>query len=122
LNAQKFIIRADPDQLKQCILNLVINSMQALQQKIGTDKEVVVSTNNPDEEKLLIEITDTGTGIPEADMAHIFEPFYTTKEKGTGLGLSIVQGIILSHSGKITCQSEVGRGTTFKIELPLVSG
>jgi signal transduction histidine kinase len=119
LNAQKSLLKADTDQLKQCFLNLIINSIQALQHKPGTDKRIIVSTDNPDEERLLIEITDTGRGIPEADIAHIFEPFFTTKDKGTGLGLSIVEGIILAHNGKISCQSQVNKGATFIIELPL---
>jgi CheY-like chemotaxis protein len=69
-----------------------------------------------------ISISDTGTGIDEKDRGKIFEPFFTTKEvgKGTGLGLSIVYGIIKQHSGYITCESDPGRSTTFKIYLPVI--
>ncbi len=62
---------------------------------------------------------DTGCGIPAKSLAHIFEPFYTTKEEGTGLGLSIVHGIIKEHKGEIKVESRVGEGTKFIIELPL---
>jgi signal transduction histidine kinase len=66
-------------------------------------------------------IADSGTGIPSEIVKTIFEPFVTTKgEKGTGLGLWIVKGIISNHGGKITVRSRVGRGTVFKIEIPVV--
>ena len=72
-------------------------------------------------DQLKIIITDTGCGITAKDLLHIFEPFYTTKPKGTGLGLAIVQGIIEEHGGKIAVKSEVGKGTTFNIELPSIN-
>jgi two-component system, sporulation sensor kinase E len=64
-------------------------------------------------------VADTGGGIPQEQINRIFEPFYTTKKKGTGLGLMIVQRIIRAHGGRIEVESEVGRGTTFRIWLPL---
>ena len=72
-----------------------------------------------------IEIADTGCGISEGDLEHIFDPFYTTKHKsdeheGTGLGLVIVHQIIQQHSGHVDVESEVGRGTTFVVSLPLL--
>jgi signal transduction histidine kinase len=72
-------------------------------------------------EQLVLVIADTGVGISEASLAHIFEPFYSTKEKessGVGLGLSIVFGIVQSHAGTIDVKSEPGRGTTFTVKLP----
>ena len=66
-----------------------------------------------------VSVTDTGGGIPEEQVSRIFEPFYTTKKKGTGLGLMIVQRIVRAHEGRIELESHVGRGTTFRIWLPL---
>jgi signal transduction histidine kinase len=62
-----------------------------------------------------ITIQDTGIGIPKKDLEHIFDPFYSTKETGTGLGMSIVYGIIKEHKGEISVESEMGKGTRFKI-------
>ncbi|MGD0746156.1 MAG: ATP-binding protein, partial [Verrucomicrobiota bacterium] len=66
-----------------------------------------------------VSVTDTGGGIPPEQINRIFEPFYTTKHKGTGLGLMIVQRIVRAHGGRIELESHVGRGTTFRIWLPL---
>ena len=66
---------------------------------------------------LLITISDTGSGIPKNQLAHVFDPFFTTKESGTGLGLSIVHGIITNHGGKVKVKSELKMGTTFEIFL-----
>jgi signal transduction histidine kinase len=68
---------------------------------------------------LTIEIADTGHGIDPKDLPHIFEPFFTKKDKGTGLGLAVTHGIIENHHGTIKVTSEPGKGTTFRIELPL---
>jgi signal transduction histidine kinase len=64
-------------------------------------------------------VVDTGGGIPQEQINHIFEPFYTTKKKGTGLGLMIVQRIVRQHGGRIELESRVGQGTHFRISLPL---
>jgi polar amino acid transport system substrate-binding protein len=117
LKARDFILKADPDQLKQCLINLILNSVEALEDK-NAKKEIVISTQNSDNAKLIIEVVDTGKGISESEARHIFEPFYTTKEKGSGVGLFIVDGIISAHGGKIICQSQLGVGTIFRIELP----
>jgi signal transduction histidine kinase len=66
-----------------------------------------------------VSVADTGGGIPQEQLNRIFEPFYTTKKKGSGLGLLIVQRIIRSHGGRIELESQVGRGTVFRIWLPL---
>jgi PAS domain S-box-containing protein len=106
--------RCDPSQLKQVLVNLIKNAMQAMTRR-GT---LTVATGaTPD--AVWISIADTGTGIPSEKLTRIFEPFYTTKKKGTGLGLMIVQRIIRDHGGRIELESHVGRGTTFRVWLPL---
>ena len=84
--------------------------------------EIIISTSNPDSETIRIDITDNGIGIPEDDIPHIFQPFFSTKHdtSGIGLGLAIVHGIIKSHNGKIDVKSELGKGTTISITLPLI--
>ena len=66
-----------------------------------------------------LSVADTGVGIPREQLQHIFEPYYTTKQKGTGLGLMIVQRIMRDHHGRIELESRVGKGTIFKLWLPL---
>jgi two-component system, sporulation sensor kinase E len=106
--------RIDPSQLKQVLLNLLKNAMQAMT-KGGT---LTLSTGaTPDE--VWLSVTDTGCGIPSDQLNRIFEPFYTTKQKGTGLGLMIVQRILRDHGGRVELESQVGKGTTFRLWLPL---
>lgn len=104
----------DAGQMKQVLVNLIKNAMQAMTR----DGILTVQTGHtPD--AAWVAIGDTGGGIPADQISHIFEPFYTTKKKGTGLGLMIVQRIIRQHGGRIEVESNVGRGTTFRISLPL---
>jgi signal transduction histidine kinase len=106
--------RFDPAQIKQVLVNLVKNAMQAMT-KGGT---LALSTGStPD--ALWLSVSDTGCGIPSDHLARIFEPFYTTKQKGTGLGLMIVDRILRDHGGKVDVHSIVGKGTTFTVWLPL---
>jgi signal transduction histidine kinase len=71
--------------------------------------------------RAVIEIADTGVGIPPEDISKIFDPFFTTKEKGTGLGLSVVYGILEKHGGKIAVDSRVGQGTTVTLRFPVMA-
>ena len=77
---------------------------------------------NEESDNIIIRIKDEGTGIPEKDIEHIFEPFYSTKEasKGTGLGLSVTYGIIIYHKGELKVESTSEKGTCFKIILPIL--
>jgi len=93
---------------------LVKNAMQAMARG-GT---LTLQTGETPE-SVWVSVSDTGGGIPEEQMSRIFEPFYTTKKKGSGLGLMIVQRIVRAHEGRIELESHVGRGTTFRIWLPL---
>jgi signal transduction histidine kinase len=68
---------------------------------------------------VFVSVADKGTGIPQEQINRLFEPFFTTKEKGTGLGLMIVQRIVRAHGGRIEVESQFGRGTTFRIRLPM---
>lgn len=105
-----------PQQLNQVFLNLLVNSAHAIE-----DKGVVTVRTWVENDMACVSIADNGSGIPEEIRARIFEPFFTTKDvgKGTGLGLSISYDIIQSHNGVIDVVSEVGKGTTFTIRLPI---
>jgi PAS domain S-box-containing protein len=108
----------DIQQLNHIFMNIILNAAQAMD---GKGTLTLATRQGPDADHITIEITDSGPGISEEDLKHIFDPFFTTKEegKGTGLGLSLVYNIVENHGGRITAQSEVGKGATFTIELPL---
>jgi signal transduction histidine kinase len=104
----------DPTQTQQALVNLVKNAMQAM-----TRGGTLTMQTGESAEAVWVSVTDTGGGIPQEQINRIFEPFYTTKKKGTGLGLMIVQRIVRAHGGRIELESHVGRGTTFRLWLPL---
>ena len=111
-------IAGDRSQLSQVILNLVVNAVQAMQER-GT---LTITTRfDPANDAVEMAFADTGRGIAPEDLGRVFDPFFTTKTdgQGTGLGLSIAYGIVTRHHGTITVESEVGRGTTFRIRLPV---
>jgi two-component system, sporulation sensor kinase E len=104
----------DATQMQQVLVNLVKNAMQAMT-KGGT----LTLRTSSGSEGVWVGVADTGGGIPQEQINRIFEPFFTTKKKGSGLGLMIVQRIVRAHGGRIELESGVGRGTTFRIWLPL---
>ncbi len=104
----------DATQLQQVLVNLVKNAMQAM-----TTGGMLNLQTGETSDGVWVSVADTGGGIPQEQINRIFEPFYTTKKKGTGLGLMIVQRIVRAHNGRIELESNVGRGTTFRIWLPL---
>jgi len=110
-------VYANHGQIVQVVLNIVINAIQS----IANEGKLFISTEQEDK-KVCLKIRDTGCGIPEDIVESIFNPFFTTKEvgSGTGLGLSISYGIIASHNGCITVDSEVGTGTEIMIWLPTI--
>ncbi len=112
-------IFADPTQMEQIIMNLCINAKHAML-KGGSIDIHTYSTKKNDITYSVLEISDTGTGIPESIIEKIYDPFFTTKEigKGTGLGLAIVLGIVEKHHGFIELQTEIGKGTCFSIYFP----
>ncbi|OHC63098.1 MAG: ATPase [Rhodocyclales bacterium GWA2_65_20] len=105
-----------PSQLNQVFMNLLVNAAHAIAER-GT---ITLRTGGVGEE-VWVEVADTGSGIAPENMKRIFDPFFTTKPvgKGTGLGLSLSYGIVQKHHGRIEVQSEQGRGTTFRITLPV---
>jgi signal transduction histidine kinase len=100
------------------LVNLVQNGIEAIASSGEVNISAHVNSNGKDVE---IKIRDTGCGIPKENLSNLFTPFFTTKElgKGTGLGLAIAYGVVKMHSGDISVQSEVGKGTTFCISLPI---
>lgn len=104
----------DPAQMKQVLLNLLKNAMQAM-----TRSGTLTLATGATTEDVWLSMADTGSGIPADQLNRIFEPFYTTKQKGTGLGLMIVQRILRDHGGRVELESRLGQGTTFKLWLPL---
>jgi two-component system sensor histidine kinase HydH len=124
-------IKGDGHQLEQAFVNLFLNAVEAM----GTSGSLTVATevvpalppvaaapepnNQP---KVRVTIADTGVGVPPENISRLFEPFFTTKNHGTGLGLPITRRILQEHHGDITVQSQVDKGTTFRILLPAGGG
>jgi two-component system NtrC family sensor kinase len=110
-------VSGDPGQLQQAVIALATNAFDAM----GDSGSLSILARN-DGVKVVVEVTDTGVGIPAENLPKIFEPFYTTKEvgRGTGLGLAVCYGILTEHGGTLDVQSTVGTGTTFTITLPAI--
>ncbi|MCK9380887.1 MAG: ATP-binding protein [Sulfuritalea sp.] len=124
------LVWGDADLIKQVILNILVNAQQAIEAEgnitVESHPYVAKAPAKPGVEALpMIEIVikDTGCGIPEANLQRIFDPFFTSKEvgKGTGLGLSVSYGIVKAHGGRIEVESVVGKGSTFRVLLPVTS-
>ena len=132
-DSEQDTVLADPTELNQIIINLCTNGAHAMEVKGGI-LEVILTNENLDSQSanefhdlepgryVKLSVRDTGYGIEPQLMEKIFEPYFTTKEvgKGTGMGLAIVHGIVKSYGGTVTLQSEVGKGTSFHVYLPLV--
>jgi signal transduction histidine kinase len=106
-------VHADADQLKQIVLNLILNAIDA-----SPPETTVTVRTFEDAEGPAFEVEDQGVGIPKDRLDDVFEPFYTTKKTGTGLGLALVHQMIVEHGGTVTVDSEVGHGTVFQVFLP----
>ncbi|MBI5410031.1 MAG: ATP-binding protein, partial [Nitrospirae bacterium] len=103
----------DRDKIKEAMLNLLTNADDA------TDHGTITIKTKSENDEAVIEISDTGSGIKPENLNDIFNPFFTTKSGGIGLGLAITRRIIEEHNGRIEVESELGRGTVFRIYLPL---
>ena len=116
LHPQPIATIADPSQIRQVVINLVVNAIQAM----PTGGTLTVATHK-DTSSACLTVADTGSGMPADVAARVFEPFYTTKDvgEGTGLGLSVVHGIVTAHGGRVHVNSEVGDGTQFEVRLPM---
>jgi two-component system, cell cycle sensor histidine kinase and response regulator CckA len=114
------LVDADDVRLGQVFINLLVNAAQALPEGRADSNEVRVITSTDAMGRAVVEIHDTGSGIPESVLGRVFDPFFTTKPigLGTGLGLSICHNIVTSMGGTITVESEIGRGTRFRVVLP----
>jgi signal transduction histidine kinase len=118
------VIRGDATALGQVFLNLLLNAAQAMPEGGANRNEIRVSTRMAAGEHgrvVLVEVSDTGTGIDAGTLPHIFDPFFTTKQigEGTGLGLSISRQTVADHGGRLTVQSTPGEGTVFRVFLPV---
>jgi len=115
------VVMAEKGQLEQVVLNLVVNAEQAMEE-MERDSLLIIRTR-PNDSGVSLHVIDNGPGIPGEHLERIFDPFWTTKEpgEGTGLGLSLVLSIVTEHSGTVHVDSEIGKGTAFRIELPTVS-
>jgi hypothetical protein len=113
-NASLPMVVHDPTLIQQVVLNIVLNGIQA----IAKEGSVKVGVHREDG-NVVIEISDTGKGISEESLPRIFKPFFTTRNEGTGLGLSLANGIVQAHGGRIEVKSAQGKGSQFKILLPI---
>jgi CheY-like chemotaxis protein/two-component sensor histidine kinase len=131
LEGEQALVMADPTQLHQVIMNLGTNSTHAMRGRAGvlSFKLAQLPADAPEQDgarpaRMCITVSDTGNGMSPEVLARLFEPFFTTKGQGegTGLGMSVVHGIVQSHGGTIAVESQVGVGTSVRIELPLHTG
>ncbi len=109
-------VSIDRDQISQVFLNLLLNAIESIEG--GGEIRLTLHRSGPPP-AVLTSIADTGAGIPADDLEKVFEPFFSRKRKGTGLGLAIVHQIVENHRGEIRAESEPGRGTTFRMTLPV---
>jgi signal transduction histidine kinase len=110
-------VKGDPIQLQQVILNLIVNSMDAM--AATPDQRTVVGRTEVNGRSAVISISDSGTGIPPHRLNEVFDPFFTTKKQGMGIGLSLERTIVQAHKGRIWAENQTGGGAVFHLSLPL---
>jgi two-component system sensor kinase FixL len=119
LDANLRTVEADPVQLQQVLLNLVINAFDAMRDTPVSRRKVVIATQSNSDATVRTSVRDYGAGIPEEMRDRVFDPFFTTKNEGLGMGLAIVRSIVESHGGTITAENADGGGTRFKFVFPV---
>ncbi|MEO5775516.1 MAG: ATP-binding protein, partial [Flavobacterium sp.] len=117
-NKEYVISKIDRTQLIRIITNLVKNAIQSIPDE-QEEKQILVSVNEA-EDNVIISVKDNGVGIEPENIEHVFEPKFTTKTSGMGLGLGIIKNIIENYKGTITFETELGKGSTFIVSLPIV--
>lgn len=117
------LVEGNEGRLGQVFLNLVVNAAQAMPEGCAEANEIRVVTKQDDQGRVVVEVHDTGAGIPESVISRIFDPFFTTKAigEGTGLGLAICHRIVTSLGGELNVESELGKGTVFRTVLPVAT-
>jgi len=120
LDKELSLVIIDPSQVERVFMNLIVNAAEAMD---GNGRLTITTRNDPVNVGVEIDISDTGSGISEQNLEKIFDPFFTTKETGhgVGLGLAISYGIIKEHNGSILVESQVNKGTTFTVRLPITT-
>jgi signal transduction histidine kinase len=105
-------------QLQQVLLNLVMNAIQAMSNISDPEHQLVITTQNIDQDHVQVTVEDSGPGLAPDKIAGIFEPFYTTKSGGMGMGLSICRSILQNHSGRLWATANEGPGASFHFTIP----
>lgn len=119
---EHLMARMDPQNMQEALINMLINSAQAMEDQGGSIR--ISAAPGPEGKTVSLTVHDTGSGIPEAQLKRVFDPFFSTKDvgQGTGLGLYVVYGIVQRHEGTIHVHSEEGRGTDIRVDLPAAEG
>jgi len=112
------IILGDRIQLQQVIINLVMNSIEAMQPVKDRPRELVIRSGQDETGRVFLTVTDSGVGISADDTERMFDPFFTTKSSGLGMGLSICRSIVEAHDGRLAVAYSQGPGATFQFVIP----
>ena len=112
-------VDGDRVQLQQVIMNLLMNSIEAMQSVTDRPREMVIRSGQDDTHRILVSVTDCGVGISAENANRLFNAFFTTKSSGMGMGLSICRSIVEAHGGRLSASGNEGPGATFQFVLPL---